>query len=159
MWSSKFFLGETVITLGPKHKTDKMEKFMKTVKVTATVRQLKRLVGFILFFRSFLSILAKNLMRWYKVLRKVVEFGLQDDHLRSCDTIKSNLLQATLKILQLRTPGQKNATLCDPSYYFSGFLMKEDFLVKKEGQKNKTASKHRHIFRPTTNFLISFANG
>ena len=50
------------------------------MKLPATVRQVKRLVGFVLIFCSFLPSLAQNLMPWYKLLRKDVEFELQDDH-------------------------------------------------------------------------------
>ena len=56
------------------------------MKLPATVRHVKRLVGFVLIFRSFLTNLAQNLMPGYKLLRKDVEFELQDDHLKSFET-------------------------------------------------------------------------
>ena len=129
------FLGNTITPQGLKPETEKIEKFLKTMKLPATVRQVKRLVGFVLFFRSFLPNLAQNLMPWYKLLRKDVEFELQDDHLKSFETIKKDLLQATKTTLRLAKPGQQYVILCDASYYSSGFvLMIEDYLVEKDGK-------------------------
>ena len=76
------FHGNTITPQGLKPETEKIEKFLKQMKLPATVRQVKRLVGFVLFFRSFLPNMAQNLMPWYKLLRKNVEFELQDDHLK-----------------------------------------------------------------------------
>ena len=102
------------------------------MKLPATVRQIKRLVNIVLFFRSFSPNLAHNLMPCYKLLRKDVEFELQDDHFESFDTIKKDLLQTTKTILRLPKPGQQYILLCDASYYTSDFvLMIEDYLVAK----------------------------
>ena len=136
--TSIIFLGNTITPQGLKPETEKIEKFLKTMKLPATVRQVKRLVGFVLFFRSFLPNLAQNLMPWYKLLRKDVEFELQDDHLKSFETIKKDLLQATKTTLRLAKPGRQYVILCDASYYSSGFvLMIEDYLVEKDGKKKQ----------------------
>ena len=132
------FLGNTITPKGLKPETEKIEKFLKTIKVPATVKQVKRLVGFALFFRNFMPNLAKNLMPWYKLLRKDVEFTIEDEHLRSFDEIRKNLLQATKTTLRLAKPGQQYVILCDASYYSSGFvLMIEDYLEQKDGTKKQ----------------------
>ena len=136
--SSINFLGNTITPKGLKPETEKIEKFLKTIKLPATVRQVKRLLGFALFFRSFLPNLAKNLMPWYKLLRKDVDFALQDEHLESLETIKQDLLQATKTTLRLAKAGQQYVILCDASYYSSGFvLMIEDYLEQKDGTKKQ----------------------
>ena len=133
------FLGNTITPQGLKLETEKIEKFLKTMKLPATVRQLKRLVGFVLFFHSSLPNLAQNLMPWYKLLRKDVEFELQDDdHLKSFETIKKDLLQAMKTTLRLAKPGQQYVILCDASYYSSGFvLLTDDYLVEQDGKKKQ----------------------
>ena len=117
------FLGNTITPRGLIPGTEKIEKFLKTIKLAATVRQVKRLVGFVLFFRSFLAILAQNLMPWYKFLRKDVEFELQDDHLKSFETINKDLSQATKTNLRLAKARERHVILCDASYYSSGFVI------------------------------------
>ena len=128
------FLGNTITPQGLKPETAQVEKFLKTMKLPATVKQVKRLVGFVLFFRSFLPNLAQNLIPWYKLLRKDVDFELQDDQLKSFETIKKDLLQATKTTLRLAKPGQQYVILCDASYCSSGFVsMIEDYLAEKDG--------------------------
>ena len=77
-------------------------------------------------------------MPWYKLLRKDVEFILQDEHLESFDNIKKDLLKATETTLRLAKPGQQYVILCDASYYSSGFvLMIEDYLEQKDGNNKQ----------------------
>ena len=88
-------------------KERKIQKFLNTIKLPTTVKQVKRLVRFTLFFRSFLPNLAQNLMPWYILLRKDGEFILQDEHLESFDNIKKDLLKATKTTLRLAKSGQQ----------------------------------------------------
>ena len=61
-----------------------------------------------------------------------------NEHLGSFNTLKSDLIQATKKILRLAKPGRQYVILCDASYYSSGsVLMIEDYLVAKEGKKKQ----------------------
>ena len=120
--TSNNFLGNTKTPQGLKPETDKIEKILKTMKLPATVRQVKRLVGFVLFFCKFSPNLAQNLMPWYNLLRKDVDMELQDDHLKNFETIKKDLLHATKTTLRLAKPGQQYVILCDSSYYSSGFV-------------------------------------
>ena len=127
------FLGNTITSKGLQPEKQKIQKFLNTIKLPTTVKQVKRLVGFTFFFRSFLPNLAQNLMPWYKLLRKDVEFILQDEHLQSFDNIKKDLLKATETTLRLAKLGQQYVILCDASYYSSGFvLMIEDYLEQKD---------------------------
>ena len=77
-------------------------------------------------------------MPCYKLLRKDVEFILQDEHLQNFDNIKNDLLQATETTLRLAKPGQQYVFLCDASYYSSGFVLKiEDYQEQKDGKKKQ----------------------
>ena len=125
------FFGNTITSKVLKPAKEKNEKFLNTTEVPTTVKQVKRLVGFTLFFRSFLPNLAQNLMPWYKLLRK-------DEHLKSFDNIKKDLLKATETTLRLAKPGQQYVILCDASYFCSGFvLMIEDYLEQNFGKKKQ----------------------
>ena len=72
------------------------------------------------------------------MLRKDVEFELQDDHLESFEKKKKDLLQATKTTVRLAKPGQQYVILCDARYYSSGFVLKiEDYLVKNDAVKKQ----------------------
>ena len=107
------------------------------MKLPTTVRQAKRLVGFVLFFR-FGTNLAQNLVPWYKLVLKYFEFEQQDDHLKSFERKKKDFLQATKTTLRLAKQRQQYVILYDASYYGSGFvLMIEDYMVEKDGKKKQ----------------------
>ena len=135
---SIIFLGNTITSKGLKPEKEKIEKFLITIKVPTTVKQVKRLVGFTLVFRSFLPNLTQILMPWYKLLRKDVEFLLEDEYLNSFDNIKKDLLKATETTLRLEKPGRQFVILCDASFYSRGFVfMVEDYLEQKDGKKKQ----------------------
>ena len=90
------------------------------MKLPATVRQVKVLIGFVLSFRTFMPNLAQNLMLWYKLLRRD-ESALKNQHLKSFEVLEKDLLQATQTTLRLAKHGQQYVILCDASYYGSGF--------------------------------------
>ena len=132
------FLGYVITSKGLQPEKLKIQKFLNTIKLPTIVKKVKRLVGVTLFFRSFLPNLAQNLMPWCKLLRKDVEFILQDEHLKRFDNIKKDFLKATETTLRLAKPGQQYVILCDSSYYSSGFfLMIEDYLEQKDGKKKQ----------------------
>ena len=87
-------------------------------------------------FPFFYTNLSPKFIAMVKLLRKDVEFELQNDHFESFDTIKSDLLPATQTALRLAKPRQQYVALCVASYFGSGFvLMIEEFLVEKRREK------------------------
>ena len=141
--TSTNFLGNTITPKGLKPEIEKIEKFLNTMKLPVTVCQVKGLVGFVLFFRTFTPNLAQNLKLWYTLLREDVEIALKDE--------KKDLLQATQTTLRLAEPGQRYVILRDANYYSSGFvLMIEDYLYQKSGTEKQAYDQSRLVL----NFLI-----
>ena len=60
-----------------------------------TVKQVKRLIGFVQFFRNFISNLGRKLLPFYKLLRKENVFKITNYHHESLNTLKSDLTRAT----------------------------------------------------------------
>ena len=107
--SETFFLGNTITSEGITPETKKIEKFLDKVKIPQTVKQVKRLIGFTLFFRNFIPNLNEKLLPFYKLLRKDVDFRVRDDHIENLEQIKTDLLKAATTILRLAK--QINITL------------------------------------------------
>ena len=70
------FLGNVITTEGLKAEKEKIEKFLRTLEVPKSVKQVKRLIGFLQFFRNFIPNLNEHLIPFYKLLRKNVSFEL-----------------------------------------------------------------------------------
>ena len=92
-----------------------------------TVKQVKRLIGLVQFFRNYILNLGRKLLRFYKILRKENVFAITNDHHESYNTSKVDLTRATELTLRLAKPGLQYVILCDASFHGTGFvLMIED---------------------------------
>ena len=112
-----------------------------------TVKQVKRLIGFVQFFRNFMLNLGDKLLPFYRLLRKDTTFTITNDHHESLETLKSDLSRATNLTLRLAKPGLQYVILCDASYHGTGFvLMIEDYLQDQNGKEKKHT--HRSLLAP-----------
>ena len=133
------FLGNVTTKEGIKPEKEKIEKFLRTLEVPKSVKQVKRLIGILQFFRNFIPNLNEHLMPFYKLLRKNVSFELTEEILNAFDTLKEKLQTTTTQTLGLAKPGLQYAILCDASYHSSGFmLMTEDYVKNEQGESVKS---------------------
>ena len=109
------------------------EKILRNMRIPQTVKQTKKLIGLVQFFRSFLPILVEKLMPFYNLLRKNVEFKINEDH----QILRDDLSKATKTTLRLVKPDQQYGLLCDASYHINGFVL----MIEDYNQKGKTDTK------------------
>ena len=64
------FLGKVITKEGLKPEKEKIEKVLRTLEIPKSVKQVKRLIGFLQFFRNFIPNLNEHLIAFYKLLRK-----------------------------------------------------------------------------------------
>ena len=92
-----------------------------------TLKEIRRLLGFALFFRNFILILGMTLLPFYKLLKKDTKIEPTKQRYDSLEKLKADLLSATETTLRLPKRGLKYLLLCDASTYGAGFvLMVED---------------------------------
>ena len=104
-----------------------------------TAKQVKRLIGFVQFFRIFIPNLGQKLLPFYKLLRKENVFTITNDHHELLNTSKADLTRATDSTLRLAKPGLQCVILCDASFHGTGFvLMIEDYLMDQKGKTEQT---------------------
>ena len=133
------YLGGTITPKGISPESAKIEKFLRQIRMPNTVKQVKRLIGFVQFFRNFIPNLGQKLLPFYKLLRKENVFTITNDHHESLNTLKADLTRATDLTLRLAKPGLQFVILCDASFHGTGFvLMIEDYLIDQKGKTKKT---------------------
>ena len=133
------FLGKVITPKGIQPEKERIAKFLSKLTMPKTVKQVKRLVGFLQFWRDFIPNLGEKLLPFYKLLRKNVEHYITDDHKKSLKTLKDDLVKATELTLRLAKPGMQYVLLCDASYYGAGFvLMIEDYVKDQKAKERKT---------------------
>ena len=131
--------GNTITPAGITPESDKSKKFLNKIRMPDTVRQAKRLIGFVQFFRNFIPYMNQKLLPFYKLLRKNTEFIISNAHTEAFEALKMDLMNATNFTLPLPKPGLQYVLLCDASYHSTGFvLMIEDCLIDQKGQQKKS---------------------
>ena len=124
-------MGNTITEKGLQPKEEKIQKLLINMRMPLTVKQTKRLIGFVQFFRSFLPNVGEVLMPFYNLLRKVVEFKINEEHQKNFKIMREDPSEATKTTLRLAKLDQQYVILCDSSYHSSGFvLMIEDYVQK-----------------------------
>ena len=104
-----------------------------------TTKQVKRLIGFIQFFKNFIPNLGKKLIPFYQMLRKDAKIEATEEHYKNLEILKNDLVEATKMSLRLPKPGLQYVLLCDASYYEAGFvLMVEDYVEEPNAKSKKT---------------------
>ena len=104
-----------------------------------TVKQVKRLIGFVQFFRNFIPNHGQKLYSFCKLLRKENVLTITNGHQESFNTLKADLTRALDLTLRLAKPGFGYVILCDASFHGTGFvLFIEELLIDQKGKTKKT---------------------
>ena len=128
------FLGNTITEQGITPNKEKVEAFLATMKMPKNPKQVKRLIGFLQFFRAFLPNLSLTLIPFYQLLKKGAEFAITAQHRENFLTLKAHLLRATNTYLRLPVADLQYVVVTDASHYGAGYvLMIEDYCKDSTG--------------------------
>ena len=117
------FLGNTITSEGMSPNNEKVEKFLKNVRMPQNPKQVKRMIGFFQFFRPYLPKLGEKLLPFYKLLRQDTDFKITSDHHAGLKHLKTDLQNACDTSLKLPKPGAQYVILADASYYAAGYVL------------------------------------
>ena len=128
------FLGNTITKQGITPNKEKVETFLEKMKMPKNPKQVKRLIGFLQFFKAFLPDLSLTLIPFYKLLKKGVEFTIEQTHRTNFKLLKNDLLKATDTYLRLPVADLQYVIVADASHYGAGYvLMIEDYCKESQG--------------------------
>ena len=74
------FLGRSITSKGVAPIEEKIDKFLRNIKLPTSVKSLQRYIGFVQFYRQYISKLAEKLVTQYKMLQKDVKYELTQIH-------------------------------------------------------------------------------
>ena len=132
------YIGNTITLAGITPESDKIKKFLDKIRMPDNIRQVKRLIGFVQFFRNFIPDLNQKLLPFYKLLRKNTEFVISNAYTEALEALKMDLTNATNLTLRLPKPGLQYVLLCDANHG-TGFVLRiEDFLIDQKGRQTKS---------------------
>ena len=122
------FLGRSITSKGVAPIEEKIDKFLKTIKLPTSVKSLQRYIGFVQFYRRYIPKLAEKLIPPYELLRKDVKYELTQIHKDAIFDINENLANAAKMSLRLSLPDKQLVIMCDASEHAAGYvLLIEDY--------------------------------
>ena len=153
------FLGNTIGAEGMSPNREKVEKFISKLKMPQNRKQVKRFIGFLQFFRSFLPNLSEKLVEFNSLLRHDVEFVIKDIHRSRLEQLKKDLIQACDVHLHLPLPGRQYVIMADASYYAAGYVLMMETQGQQDGERKTYApvSFGSRIFGPAQLKLSIYA--
>ena len=128
------FLGRSITTKGIAPIEDKLDKFLKNIKLPTSVKSLQRYIGFVQFYRQYIPRLAEKQVPLYKLLRKDVKYELTQIHKDAIFDINENLANAAKMSRRLPLPDKQLVIMCDASEHAAGYvLLIEDYTETNDG--------------------------
>ena len=88
------FLGHTITEHGIAPNNEKIEQFLKTIRMPKTLKQVRRLIGFMQYFAKFIPNLSVKLQPFFQLLRKETDLMTTQEHQNSLDILKNSLKEA-----------------------------------------------------------------
>ena len=96
---------------------EKIEQFLKTIRMPKTLKQVRRLIGFMQYFAKFIPNLSVKLQPFFQLLRKETDLITTQEHQNSLDILKNSLKEACNLSLKMAKPGCQFIIVSDASYY------------------------------------------
>ena len=128
------FLGRSITSKGVAPLEDKIDDFLKKIKLPTSIKSLQRYIGFVQFYRQYIPRLAEKLTPLYKLLRKDIKFQLTQQHKDIIFEINENLAKAAKLSLRLPLPDKQLVIMCDASEHAAGYvLLIEDYTETNDG--------------------------
>ena len=128
------FLGRSITTKGIAPIEEKIDKFLKNIKLPTSVKSLQRYIGFVQFYRQYIPRLAEKLVPLYKLLQKDVRYELTQVHKDAIFDINENLANTAKMSLRLPLPDKQLVNMCDASEHAAGYvLLIEDYTETNDG--------------------------
>ena len=132
------FLGRTISSEGTSPIKAKIDKFLSNLNMPKNFKQVKRLVGFFQYFRTYLPNLSERLLPFYKLLKCNNSIEITDEHRKSMSELIEMLNNACKITLRQPKTDLQYVILSEASYYSAGYvLMVEDYVLNQEGLEQK----------------------
>ena len=132
------FLGQSITTKGIAPLADRIDDFLKKLKLPTSVKSLQRYIGFVQFYRQYIPKLAEKLVPLYKLLQKDVKFAMMQVHKDAIFDINENLARAAKLSLRLPLPDKQLVIMCDASEHAAGYVLLIEDYTESNDDKKKT---------------------
>ena len=132
------FLGRTISSEGVSPQTHKIQNFLNKLRFPKSKKALQRYLGFVNYYRNYISRMAEKLNPSYKLLKAEVPINITSELKEAFDSINKALNDACELALKQPIPGKQLVLMTDASFRSAGYaLMIEDNPDQKIQSKRK----------------------
>ena len=133
------FLGRTISPEEISPQARKIQNFLDKVRFPKSKKALQRYLGFVIFYRIYISRMAEKLNPFYKFLKAEVPINITSELKETFDSVNKALSDACQLALKQPIPGKQLVLMTDASFRSAGYaLMIEDNPDQKIQSKRKT---------------------
>ena len=132
------------------------------MKMPKTLKQIRRLTGFVQFFKCYIPNLTNQLRPFYSLLRNDNAIIITHQHEKAVEEITFLLKKACERTLRIAQKDLQYIILADASHYAAGYvLFNEDYCENPAGKKKKLCSSVFRIksFHPKSVEAINVLQG
>ena len=133
------FLGRTISSEGVSPQSHKIQKFLSKLRFPKSKKTLQRYMGFVIYYRNYISRMAEKLNPFYKLLKAEIPINITSELKESFDSANKALRDACDLALKQPIPGKQPVIMTKASFRSAGYaLMIEDNPDQKIQSKRKT---------------------
>ena len=127
------FLGNLITANGLTPDKNKVTKFLNDLEMPKTTKQVKRIIGFLQFFRAFIPKLQQHLLPFYKLLKNNQKFIITQEHHECLDILKKSLVDANKMSLRFPLKDKEFVIMTDASMHAAGYVLLIEDYIQNEG--------------------------
>ena len=132
------FLGSTISSEGISPQTHKIQNFLNKLRFPKSKKALPRYLGFVNYYRNFISRMAEKFNLFYKLLKAEVPINITSELKETFESVNKALSDACQLTLKQPIPGKQLVLMTDASFRSAGYaLMIEDNPDQKIQSKRK----------------------
>ena len=133
------FPGRTISPEGISPQAKKIQNFLDKLRFPKSKKALQRYLGFVNYYKNYISRMAEKLNPFYKLLKTEVPINITSELKQTFDSVNKAVSDACELALKQPIPGQQLVLLTDASFRSAGYaLMIEDNPDQKIQSKRKT---------------------
>ena len=132
------YLGWTISKAGQGVQKEKITKFLATIRMPRSVKQVQKMIGFMNYFKNYIPRLAEKLLPFYRVLQKGEKVTVTTEQKQMLQILKEDLKLAMERTMRLPLAGKQYVIMSDASDFAAGYVLLIEDYTQEQGRNKKT---------------------
>ena len=132
------YLGWTISKAGQGVQKEKITKFLATLRMPRSTKQIQKMIGFMNYFKNYIPRLAEKLLPFYRMLQKGEKFQVTTEHKQMLQILKEDLKLAMERTMRLPLAGKQYVIMSDASDFAAGYVLMIEDYTQEQSKNRKT---------------------